>query len=475
MNIKKINTFWKLFPLLFILITVLIFTVKYGVPIEFLLTIGTLIACIIAHFAGYKWKDMEEAFIKKIVDTWLGVLIFILIGIVVGSWVYSGTVPMLIYYGIKLIHPSFIPLMAFVITSFLSIFTGTSWGSASTAGVAFIGIAQATNTPLPLVAGAVISGAYLGDKNSPISDTTVLAALGAGTTLQHHIKTMLVNTIPSAILAAIVFTILGFNASPINSDILNLKEASEILTSLENIYNFNIFLLIPPIFVLIASVKGVNPVITMFIGSLIAIILGAIFQNFGFINAMKSFVTGFNISMSPTVNPETIPQNLHTLLNRGGMISTMPSVLFLILALTYGAMLQLIGALNTLIELLVKIVRGARSLIFVTWFTTFTINSALSSLQFTFLTLGDVLKTVYDKYNVNRGVLSRTMEEGGTLTEVLLPWTVTGVYMTSILGVHTLQYLPYSFFNLISIAISFIYMLTLPKFAVQINKDILKN
>ena len=272
MNIKPINTFWKLFPLLFILITVLIFTVKYGVPIEFLLTIATLIACIIAHFAGYKWKDMEEAFIKKIVDTWIGVLIFILIGIVVGSWVYSGTVPMLIYYGIKLIHPSFIPLMAFIVTSFLSIFTGTSWGSASTAGVAFIGIAQATNTPLPLVAGAVISGAYLGDKNSPISDTTVLAALGAGTTLQNHIKTMLVNTIPSAILAAIVFTILGFNAAPINADILNLKEASEILTSLESIYNFNIFLLIPPIFVLIASVKGVNPVITMFIGSLIAII-----------------------------------------------------------------------------------------------------------------------------------------------------------------------------------------------------------
>lgn len=190
MEIKKINTFWKLFPLIFILITVLIFTVNYGVPIEFLLTIGTLISCVIAYFAGYKWKDMENAFIKKIVGTWIGVLIFILIGIVVGSWVYSGTVPMLIYYGIKLIHPSFIPLMAFIVTSFLSIFTGTSWGSASTAGVAFIGIAQATNTPLPLVAGAVISGAYLGDKNSPISDTTVLAAMGAGTTLQNHIKTM---------------------------------------------------------------------------------------------------------------------------------------------------------------------------------------------------------------------------------------------------------------------------------------------
>lgn len=286
---------------------------------------------------------------------------------------------------------------------------------------------------------------------------------------------MLVNTIPSAILAAIVFTILGFNSSPDNSDILNLKEAKEILTSLDLIFNFNILLLLPPIFVLIASVKGVNPVITMFIGSLIAIILGALFQNFGIINAMKSFVTGFNISMSPTVNPNDIPSNLHSLLNRGGMMSMMPSVLFLILALTYGAMLELIGTFNTLIELLIKITRGVRSLIFITWFTTFTINSALSSLQFTFLTLGSVLKSVYEKYNINKGVLSRTMEEGGTLTEVLLPWTVTGVYMTSILGVNTLEYMPYSFFNLISIGLSFIYMLTLPKFAVPINKGNLKN
>ncbi|WP_300367996.1 Na+/H+ antiporter NhaC [Brachyspira sp.] len=471
MKIKTINKFWQIFPLLFIIITVLIFTVKYSVPIEFLLSIGTLISCIIAYSAGYKWKDIENAFIKKIIDTWIGVLIFILIGIVVGSWMYSGTVPMLIYYGIKFIHPSFIPLTAFIVTSFLSIFTGTSWGSASTAGVAFIGIAQAANIPLPLVAGAIISGAYLGDKNSPISDTTVLSALGAGTTLQNHIKTMLVNTIPSAILAAIVFTILGFNAYPINTDILNLKEAKEILISLDNIFNFNIFLLIPPIFVLIASIKEVNPIITMFIGSLIAIILGALFQDFGIINAMKSFVTGFNISMSETINSDTIPSNLHTLLNRGGMISMMPSVLFLILALTYGAMLELIGTFNTLMNLLIKIIIGVRSLIFITWFTTFIINSALSSLQFTFLTLGSVLKTVYDKYNINRGVLSRTMEEGGTLTEVLLPWTLTGVYMTSILGVHTLEYMPYSFFNLISIAISFIYMLILPKFAVAVNKD----
>ena len=226
-----------------------------------------MISCVIAYFAGYKWEDMENAFIKKVVDTWIGVLIFILIGVVVGSWMYSGTVPMLIYYGIKLIHPSFIPLMAFIVTSFLSVFTGTSWGSASTAGVAFIGIAQATNTPLPLVAGAVISGAYLGDKNSPISDTTVLAAMGAGTTLSNHIKTMLVNTIPSTFLAAIVFIVLGFNASPINADISNLKDAREILNSLDAIFNFNILLLIPPVFVLIASVKGVNPVITMFIST----------------------------------------------------------------------------------------------------------------------------------------------------------------------------------------------------------------
>lgn len=453
------NNIIKLIPLLFVLISVLIGTVKFSIPIEFILIIGIVLSCIIARMENYKWEEITNAMIKKITDTHIAIFIFLLIGVIAGTWIYSGTIPMLIYYGIKFIHPSFIPLTAFIITSLLSIFTGTSWGSVATAGVAFIGIANATGASLPLIAGAIISGAYLGDKNSPMSDTTVLASIGAGTTIQNHIKSMLVNTIPSAIIAIILFTILGLQFKANNIE--NVKETTDILKSLDAIFNFNILLLIPPIFVLIASIKGLSPIITMFSGSIIAIILGMIFQDFGFVNATKSFVTGFNTSM---INKEitTIPDILSILLNRGGMSSMMSSVLFLILALTYGSLLQSIGTLDTLIKILLKTIKGVRSLIITTWFSIFIINSALSSLQFLFITIGAVLKDVYKKYDVDLGILSRTMEEGGTLTEVLLPWSITGMYMTATLGVPTLQYLPYSFFNLSGVVLSFLFALFLP-------------
>ena len=241
-----------------------------------------------------------------------------------------------------------------------------------------------------------------------------------------------------------------------------MQETKEILDSLQSIFNFNILLLLPAAIVFIGSFKGVSPIITMFLGSLLALILGVIFQDFGFLNSIKSFVSGFNVSMS-SLSQEQIPNNLNNLLNRGGMLSMMPTVLFLITALTFGSMLQLIGTLQTLLDLLLKVIKGVKSLMIVTWFVTFIINSSVNSTQFTFLTLGPIFQEIYKKYKLHPSALSRTMEEGGTLTEPITPWTVTGVYMASTLGVSTLQYLPYSFFNLVSIAIMFIYILAFPK------------
>ncbi len=466
-NTKSIHSFWLLFPLIFILIGVLVGTSKFGIPIEFLLIIGTAICCIIASYMGFKWKEMEEAFTQKIANTWLGVLILILIGAIVGTWIFSGAVPMLIYYGIKWIDPSFIPVTAFLVTALVAIFTGTSWGAAATAGVAFIGVGEATGLPLSLMAGAIISGAYVGDKNSPISDTTVLAAMGAGSSLLDHIKSMMVITIPAIVVTLILFISLGFSASS-NIDIATLQGTQEILTTLENMFNFNILLLLPAIVVFVGSYKGVSPVITMFLGSLLALILGAIFQDFGFINAVKSFVSGFKISMT-SIPVDQVPANLYGLLNRGGMTSMMNTVLFLISALTFGSMLQLIGTLTKVLDLLLGVIKGIRSLLAVTWFTTFLVNSSVNSTQFTFLTLGPILQDIYKKYGVHPSALSRTMEEGGTLTEPITPWTVTGVYMATTLGVPTLEYLPFSFFNLSSIVITFGYIILYPRFKFSIS------
>lgn len=468
---KKINVFWKLFPILFILIGVLVGTVRFNVPIEFILIVGTLICCIIAYIGGYKWKDMEDIFVKKIASTWIGVLILILIGAIVGTWIYSGAVPMLIYYGIKWINPSFIPVTAFFVTAFVAIFTGTSWGAAATSGVAFIGVAEATGIPLPLIAGAIISGAYVGDKNSPISDTTVLSAMGAGSSLLEHLKAMMMITVPAVVVTSIIFIILGLNASS-NIDIKTIEGTKEILNSLESMFNFNILLLLPAVIVFVGSFKGLSPIITMFFGSLLALILGAIFQDFGFLDSINAFISGFKVSMS-NISSSEIPPNLNNLLNRGGMLSMMPTVLFLISALTFGAMLQLIGSLQAILDILVRVVKGVRSLLAVTWVTTFLVNSSVNSTQFTFLTLGPIFQNIYKKYKLHPSALSRTMEEGGTLTEPITPWTVTGVYMASTLGVETLQYLPYSFFNISSIIIMFVYIIAFPKlkFATPLLKE----
>ena len=265
--------------------------------------------------------------------------------------------------------------------------------------------------------------------------------MGSGAQLIDHIKSMLIVTIPSVIISSVIFIALGFTASS-NIDISTVKETREILDALDSMFNFNILLLLPAVVVFVGSFKGLSPIITMFLGSFLALILGAIFQDFGFLNSVKAFVSGFNVSMS-TLPADQIPANLNNLLNRGGMVNMMPTVLFLISALTFGAMLQLIGTLQTILDLLLKVIKGVKSLMIVTWFTTFIVNSSVNSTQFTFLTLGPIFQDIYKKYKLHPSALSRTMEEGGTLTEPIVPWTVTGVYMASTLVVATLQYLPY--------------------------------
>ena len=467
MSKKTIPVFWSLFPLFFVLGGVLFSSIqKNGIPREIWMIMGTLICCITAAYMGFSWKEMEEAFTKKIADTWLGVLILILIGGIVGSWVYSGSVPMLIYYGIKLIQPSFIPITAFFVTALVAIFSGTSWGAAATSGVAFIGVAQAVGVPLPLIAGAIISGAYVGDKNSPISDTTLLSAMGAGSSLLDHLIAMLKITIPAVIISSILYIVLGLKAAG-QIDMQQLTEVTQITVALENMYNFHIILLLPAVIVFVGSYKGFSPVIVMFFGSFTAVIIGAFVQDFGFVNGLRSFVSGFDVSMTD-VPVDQIPAAIIKLLNRGGMKSMMGNVLFLITALTFGSVLQLIGALQTLLEVLLKVVKGVVSLISVTWILTFLINS-MNGTQFTFLTLGPVLQGAYKKYNLHPSMLSRTMEDGGTLTEPITPWTTTAIYMSTTLGVSTVDYFAYTFFNTISIVVMFSLVFLYPKIKIGIT------
>lgn len=453
-NIKPITAFLAVFPIAFVLLFALLGVLLWSLAIEWILIISTIVVAGIAYWQGYRWKDIEKALSNKIAEAWLGALILMLVGAIVGTWMFSGTVPMLIYYGIKWLDPRYVPITAFIVTALVSLFTGTSWGSAATSGIAFMGVAQAVNAPLPIVAGAIISGAYLGDKNSPVSDTTVLAAIGANTPLYKHVNSMLRISIPAVAISIPIYLVLGFAATDISID--TVEATQNMLRNLSEIYNFNILLLIPALLVFGGAIRRFPPVPLLLIGSLSALLLGVIFQGYRFSDGVTAMISGFKISMSP-VDPNSVVKELGGLLNRGGISSMMGSVLFISCSMSFGALLQLNGSLNKLLELLSKAIYGTTSLIIITWVLSLIINSSVSSAQFTFLTLGPILRETYNTNKLHRATLSRTMEEGATITEPLIPWTVTGIYMASILGIPNLQFAPFAIYNLACIVIMFIY------------------
>ncbi len=459
-KIREIKTFWAFFPIFFVMALAIVGSLVYPLRIEWILLMGVVVTAFIALWQGYKWIDMEEAICRKIGEAWPGGMILILVGAVVGTWMFSGTVPMLIYYGIKWLNPHFVPLTAFFVAALISLFTGTSWGSAATAGVAFMGVASVLGVPLPLVAGAIISGAFLGDKSSPVSDSTVLAAIGAGANLYSHVKTMLATTVPAGIICVVGYTILGLQ-TPI-TNYTATGEALQIMDNLGQAYNFNIFLLLPAVVVIGGAILQISPVVVIFTSALLGLVLGLIFQGFSLTDGVQSMIAGFSTSMAPKLEGVEINATLASLLNRGGMLGMMSTLLFFSCSMTFGALLQLIGALGKILVVLSKIVRGVFSLTWATWAATLLVNTSVSSAQFTFLTMGPIFRDLYKKYNLAPSNLSRNMEEGATLTEALIPWTVTAIYLSGILGVPTLSYAPFVLFNISSIVVLFVLSVLYP-------------
>jgi NhaC family Na+:H+ antiporter len=271
-----------------------------GIPLQFTLLISVLVAGVFAYRRGIKVPDMIDGIGLTLRKAMPAVVILIAIGAIVGTWMYSGTVPYLIYYGLKLIHPDYLPVTAFVVTAIVSTFTGTSWGSAATSGVAFMGIGISMGVPAELVAGAVISGAVFGDKVSPVSDTTNICAMATEISVYDHIRGMLPNVLIAGILAAITFFIFGFvySGTTASSD-----QIGAVLTHLDAIYTFNPIMLLPPAIVFIGGYRGYPPVVLMLVSSLAAICIGTTLNGFDFFEGTLAMVSGFNTDMVAQVAP----------------------------------------------------------------------------------------------------------------------------------------------------------------------------
>lgn len=448
---SNISIWEALMPFLIMMVLVIGGSTALGIPLQFTLLISVLVAGVFAYRRGIKVSEMIDGIGETLRKAMPAVVILIAIGAIVGTWMYSGTVPYLIYYGLKLIHPDYLPVTAFLVTAIVSTFTGTSWGSAATAGVAFMGIGISMGVPAELVAGAVLSGAVFGDKVSPVSDTTNICAMATEISVYEHIRGMLPNVSLAGILAAITFLIFGFIYS---GNTVSTGQISAVLNHLDTIYSLNPIMLLPPAIVFIGGYRGYPPVVLMLVSSLVAILIGTFLNGFDFHAGTVAMVTGFNTTM---VTNAELPGLLNTLLNRGGMEGMMSgAVFYCVLAVSFGSIMEQGGFIRRLMVVIFGWIRSAYGMVMAAFFSGGLLNGVSGNAMFSILTIGQMFRGGFKERKLPLSLLSRSMENSMTLLESLIPWHVTALYMSSTLGVNTFDYLPFAFFNLIGVGLFFI-------------------
>lgn len=440
-KVKQPTIFMAISPILIMLILLGFGYALFELPAEPLMVLSCVFAGILVKYLGFSYQDMLDAISTKISQTMPALLILITVGLLIGTWIAGGTIPMMIYYGLKILKPEYLYVTALVLTSIVSICTGTSWGSAGTVGVAFMGVAIGLDANLPATAGAVVAGAYFGDKLSPLSDTTNIASAAAGVDLYEHIIHLLYTTLPSFILSAIIF--IGYGIGSNFQGIETPEKVLQMIDGLENIYSFNIILLLIPIIIILYGSITKKPIIPIMLISAFTAIINAIFiQHFNLHDVINSAINGFNVSM--ILNTNEISPDLAKLLNRGGMNSMMGTLLICFCALSFAGILSLSGALQVIIKYLLKLATSTGSLILITVISGLTMIGVTCNGQISVLIPGEMLKDAYIKRGLHPKNLSRTTEDSATIIEPILPWTAAGAYMAGTLGVETLSYMPWA-------------------------------
>lgn len=408
-------------------------------------TIGQLLVM------GFEWKAIQDAVIAKLAKGFPAILILFAIGIIIGSWIVSGTIPMLVYYGIRLINPNYIYILAFIIPIIFSTLTGTSWGSVGTIGAVIIGVATVIEADLGITAGAIIGGAYFGDKLSPLSDTTNIAAIAAEVDLYDHIRSMMYTTLPSAVLAAIIFVAMGFVYPPIGTQ-TNTPETMAVLEGISSIFNFNILLLLPPIIVLVGSLRKMPALPVLITSALTACVLALVFQPFGLDGVIGSIHKGFDISMADGVGE--VPQTLISLFNRGGLYELNEAIMFTFMVFVFIGAMDVIDAMPAIVNRTFGFIKTKTGVILSSLLATAFTNVSTSNQSATSFIVGDAFKSQYDKFGISRKVLSRSIEDYGTMIESIIPWTATTIFMSSTLGVAFEDYWHWQLLSLINLGVA---------------------
>lgn len=456
-RVKNLSFMQAIFPILVMLVVLGIGVGGLGLPAEPLIVLATVIAGVQAILLGYSYDSIIEEISQKISKIWGALLILVIVGFMIGSWMIGGTIPMLIYYGLKLISPKYLALTAFLLTAIVSILTGTSWGSAGTIGVAFMGVAVGLDVNLAVIAGAVVSGAYFGDKLSPLSDTTNLASAVCEVNIYEHIANQMWTTGGSAIIAAIFYFIYG--QFYITGSGQTPETVLALMKTLNEMFNWNIILIIPLLIVLIGSITKKPTIPVMLLASFIALFNAFIFQGASIDNIINATLNGFNVGMLGYDETTVIP-DLVKLLHRGGMMAMMNTLLIAICAISFAGTMSVTGGLDTLISKLVEKITSTFQLVASTIVICLITTGVTSNGQVSILMPGEALKDVYKKKGLHPKVLSRTLEDSVSCTECLIPWTAAGAYMAATLGVPTLSYLPFAVLNYSGMILALIWAAT---------------
>ena len=403
--------------------------------------LAAAVAGLVARYSGVGWDDVQAETARQIAEAFPAILILLSIGALIGSWMFGGTIPLLVVLGIDLIDPHFMALTAFVATGIMSLISGTSWGSAGTIGVALMGAATAMQVPLAPIAGAVLSGAYLGDKLSPLSDMTNISAIGAGAELYAHIRHMMWTSVPPAMIALAVFAAMGLAGSAASG---SAADTALIRGELASAFRLGPIEALPLVVALVGIGLRKPPALVIVASAVLALAIGVLHQGFAPAQAMGSFVNGFDAG---TVMPaRTFAPAIANLLDRGGLMSMAGTLLFIVAAFLLAGGMAVSGALERLLEALLRMVRSAASLIAATMAAGAIMVAMTSHGGVTALVVGGLFRKSYAERNLAPENLSRTIEDSVTVTEPLMPWTVSGVFMASTLGVSTLAYAPWAIF-----------------------------
>lgn len=431
---RRKPTFWESISCLLVMgITIGVGFGYFKIGIQPLLILSAAYAAYIGKRVGLTWGEMEKAISVRLGNCMPAIFILFAVGIVIGTWVYSGTVPMMIYYGLKIINPTFFLVTAFIIVSIVSVATGTAWGSTATAGVALMGIASELGIPLPMAAGAIIAGGVFGDKLSPLSDTTNLAAMVCEVNLFDHIKHMLYTTIPASIVGMLVFLFVGFQ---MDSNTANNEGVVTILSQLDSIYNWNVLMLLPFVVIFWGAFYKKPTVPIMLFSSIVAVFVGMFSNGFSFVDGFQSMVNGFNVSMIHNgIETSALSEAVSKLINRGGIFSMTTIAVTIICGYAFAGIVEAAGCLDVILDSFYSRVKSVAQLIGVTILGSAAIVFTAGVASISIIMIGTLLKDAYIKMGLHPKNLSRTLEDAGTMLLPFVPWGVSGIFYLEVLGV----------------------------------------